>query len=386
MPEPVVELLTRLVAFDTTSTKPNRACIDFIRDYLASHGVKSDIVANADGTKACLWATIGPQEGQGGIVLAGHSDVVPVEGQNWRSDPFTLTERDGNLYGRGSCDMKAFIACALAMVPELTKHKLDKPVHLAFTHDEETDMSGAARLSDYLRARNVKPSWVWIGEPTLLKMIDSHKGVALFQTAITGVPGHSGQPDKGLNAIDLGTTFMSIIQRAAQAKKNKPFSPSRFDPPYTTFNLGIVEGGTAENIIAEHCQVDWQVRAHPGDDLALTLADIQQKTMEEVTPRFKAFAPKAGIKTCTCFNIPPLMPTEGNPGITALGALTGNQQPEAVSFATEGGFFQKLGTHVVVCGPGSIEQAHKADEFVSRSQLAACIDLMRQVLLCSGPA
>jgi acetylornithine deacetylase len=384
-PKDVESLLAKLVSFDTTSSKSNRACIDFIRDYLASYKITSEIIESDDSSKACLWATIGASD-KPGIVLAGHSDTVPVEGQNWTSDPFMLTERGGKLYGRGSCDMKAFIACTLAIVPELVGQKLARPVHLAFTHDEETDMAGAIRLTDHMRKLNVKPEWVWIGEPTSLRMIDQHKGVALFVTDITGVPGHSGKPDKGLSAIELGTQFMDIVLQAAQSKKEKPFAPSRFEPPYTTFNLGIVKGGTAENIIAEHFQIQWQARAHPGDDLAATLADIDSKAQSKFKPRFAAFAPHAGMKTCTCFDIPPLMPTEGNPGEKILGRLTGNPTTEAVSFATEGGFFQKLGTHVLICGPGSIDQAHKADEYVEKSQLSACVDLLRQVLLSSGAA
>lgn len=381
----VEKILAQLVGFDTTSSKSNRACIDFIAAYLHSHGVQSEIIASDDGSKACLWATIGASD-KPGIVLAGHSDTVPVEGQNWTSDPFMLTERNGKLYGRGSCDMKAFIACTLAVVPELIGKKLERPVHLAFTHDEETDMSGAIRLTEHMQKLGIKPVWVWIGEPTLLHMIDQHKGVALFTTDITGVPGHSGTPDKGLNAIELGTQFMDIILQTAQSKKEKPFANSRMNPPYTTFNLGIVKGGTAENIIAEHFQIQWQSRAHPGDDLDATVADIDAKAQQKFRSRFAAFAPHAGMKTCTCFDIPPFMPTGNNPGQKILGQLTGRTDTQAVSFATEAGFFQKLGTHVLVCGPGSIDQAHKADEFVEKSQLTACVDLIRQVLLSSGAA
>ncbi len=378
------KILAKLVDFDTTSSRSNRALIDFIRDYLKGFGIDSEVIASDDGAKACLWATIASDNKKPGIVLAGHTDTVPVEGQNWTSDPFTLTERDGKFFGRGSCDMKAFIACALSLVPELVKQKLPQPVHLAFTHDEETDMSGAAKLADFMRAKNIKPEWVWIGEPTLLSIIDSHKGVALFTTDITGVPGHSGQPAKGISAIELGVEFMNVLLRMADAKKSKPYIGSRFDPSYTTFNLGIVKGGTAENIIAEHCRIEWQARAHPGDDLDATVSQIDAEAQAKLKPRFAAFAPRAGMKTCTCFDIPPLMPTANNPGQKILGKLTGRDETQAVSFATEAGFFQKLGAHVVVCGPGSIDQAHKADEFVEKSQLSACVDLIRQVLLSSG--
>jgi len=390
MSETVQTLLAKLVAFNTTSSRPNQDCIDFIRDYLAGHGVTSDIIAGAEPGKACLWATILPNDpaarAKPGIVLAGHSDTVPVEGQDWQSDPFTLTERGGKLYARGSCDMKGFIACALAAVPDLVKGRLAQPVYLAFTHDEETDMSGAQSLTSYLRQKELVPHWVWIGEPTELRIIDSHKGVAMFSTDLTGVPGHSSQPDQGLNAIELGVDFMQILRQAAHDKQAKPFVNSRFDPPYTTFNIGIIKGGTAENIIAEHCRIDWQTRAHPGDDLDATLAQIDATARRQLAPRFQAFAPRAGMTTCTCFNIPPLLPTEHNIGAATLGRLTGHTERQAVSFATEAGFFQKLNTHVVICGPGSIAQAHKADEFVEKSQLIACVDLILRILLCSAPA
>jgi acetylornithine deacetylase len=378
VPDPQ-ELLAKLVAFDTTSRNSNRACIDFIRDYLDGFKIKSEIVADSDGKKACLFATLGPAEGSG-VVLAGHSDTVPVDGQNWSSDPFKLTERDGKLYARGSCDMKGFIACALSVAGEYAQKPLRKPLHLAFTYDEETSMEGAIRLTDFMRSRGIKPEWVWIGEPTELAMIDSHKGVAAFTTSFTGIAGHSGQPDLGLNAIELGTRFMDIIGRVAEARRKKPWPHSRFAPPYTTFNLGKVSGGTAENIIAEHCDILWQTRAHPGDDLDATLAEIDRMAESEIGPRIAAFAPRAHMKTCTCFKIPPLMPSKDNPGQAVLGRLTGRMETGAVSFATEAGFFQQLGTGVIVCGPGSIDQAHQANEYVEKSQLAAGSDLIRRML------
>lgn len=382
----VIQILEKLIAFDTTSVKSNRACIDFIRDYLDRHGVKSEIIVGKEDGRACLWATIGP-DNVPGIVLAGHTDTVPVEGQEWSSDPFTLTERDGKLFGRGTCDMKGFIACALTILPELIKAKLTRPVHFAFTHDEESNMSGAANLTDFMRERGIKPEWVWIGEPTEHKIIDSHKGVAAFETHITGVPVHSGKPDLGLNAIELGHGFISILFDEAAKKRAKPFAPSRFDPAFTTINLGTVKGGTAENITAEHWELVWQTRQHPGDNHEAMLADIERRAQEILAPRFGAFKaeyPKIGCRTCTCFNIPPFLPTANNPGQKVLSGHTGNTGTEAVSFATEAGFFQKLGTHVVVCGPGSIDQAHKRDEYVEMTQLVSCVDLMRSVLLSSA--
>lgn len=383
-----IEILRNLVAFDTTSRNPNRACIDFIRDYLRQCGVRSEIVAGAEDGKACLFATIGDVT-KPGVVLAGHTDTVPVDGQSWGSDPFTLTERDGKLYGRGTCDMKGFIACVLSIVSNLVKAELTKPIHLAFTHDEEVSMAGAANLTDFMRAEGIKPEWVWIGEPTEHKIIDSHKGVAAFETNITGVPVHSGKPHLGLNAIELGHDFMSILLAAADEKRKHPFPASRFDPPYTTINLGTVKGGSAENITAEHWQLFWQTRTHPGDDHDAMVQGIEQRAAQRLQPRFEKFKanhPHVGCTSCSIFNIPPLMPTANNPGQKMLAKFTGKSQTEAVSFGTEAGFFQKLGTHVVVCGPGSIDQAHTADEYIDIAEMRYCVDLLRKVLLPFAPS
>jgi acetylornithine deacetylase len=384
-----IEILTRLVGFDTTSRNANRACIDYIRTLLEDCGVASEIITGEEPGKACLFATIGVMDVPG-IVLAGHSDTVPVDGQNWSSDPFTLTERAGKLFGRGTCDMKGFIAAALAMVPELVAAakagKLAQPVHLAFTHDEESDMRGAVHLTDFMRRKGVKLAWVWIGEPTLHRVVDSNKGVAAFKTRITGVSGHSGKPDRGLNAIELGHAFESVLLDMAQDKRANPFQPSRFDPPYTTINLGTVAGGTAENIIAGQWELLWQTRPHPGDDHDALLAEIERRAATALAPRFRAFAadnPDVGCNTCACFNIPPLLPTADNPGQRTLARATGNAETGAVSYGTEGGFFQRLGAAVVVCGPGSIDQAHKPDEYVEIAQLTECVDLMHSVLLPS---
>ena len=380
LPEHLETLFAKLISFDTTSRNPNRACIDFIRNDLDALGVTTDILPSDDGTKACLWATVGASDNPG-IVLAGHTDVVPVDGQDWTSDPFTLTQRDDKFFARGACDMKGFIATALATARDLVGKALPQPVHFAFTYDEEISMIGAARLTEYLRDRHVKPSWVWVGEPTELKIIDQHKGVAAYRTNITGISGHSGTPDLGLNAIDVAHDFMGILRAVASERRAQPFVPSRFDPSYTTMNLGIVQGGTAENIIAEHCEVLWQLRAHPGDTAAAFVSTVEERGAQLVQPRFSKFAPRAGMKICTCFDIPPLMPTPNNKGEKAIADATGQQGTEAVSFGTEAGFYQSLGADVVVCGPGSIHQAHQPDEFIALDQLARCAALMHKILL-----
>jgi acetylornithine deacetylase len=308
--------------------------------------------------------------------------VVPVTGQTWTADPFKLDERDGRLYARGAADMKGFIACALAFAEEFVARKAPGCFHIALTHDEETDMSGAMRLTDYLSAQGVVPAWIWIGEPTGHKIVTQHKGVAAFQTRITGVPGHSSQPDRGLNAIELGGAYMRFVQAAAEARRRAPISPSPFDPPYTTFNLGKVSGGTAENIIAENFDLLWQVRVHPGERAADIAAAVDAEARAAFAARFAAF-PQTGFTTRACFDIPPFLATADNPGEKALKSCLHCAESTAVGFATEAGIFQKLGAAAVICGPGFIEQAHQGDEFVDKNQLAACVDLMRGVLLSS---
>lgn len=380
----VQEILAQLVGFDTTSRNANRVLIDFIRDYLDGFGVASTLIPGKEEGKSCLWATIGASD-KSGIALAGHTDVVPVDGQKWSSDPFTLTERDDKLYARGAADMKGFIAAALAFVPEFLAANTGGCFHLALTCDEETDMSGAMRLTDALAAQEFKPEWIWIGEPTGLSIVNQHKGVSAYSTRITGKSGHSGQPGKGLNAIELGAHFMNIVMEAAQRKKEKPFSISRFDPPYTTFNLGIVSGGTAENIIAENCELLWQVRTHPGERAQDVLAEIEACARHAFAPRFAAFKPHAGMEICACFDIPSFLAMPDNPGEKTLKRLLKCDETHAVGFATEAGIFQKLGAGAVVCGPGFIEQAHQPDEYIDKKQLSACVDLMRAVLLSSSP-
>jgi acetylornithine deacetylase len=317
--------------------------------------------------------------------LAGHTDTVPVDGQKWDSDPFVMAERDGKLFGRGTADMKGFIACALAFVPEFLSENKGDCFHIALTHDEETDMSGAANLVHQLHAHQVKPEWVWIGEPTGMSIVNQHKGVAAYRTRLTGVSGHSGKPAKGLNAIELGAQFINTIIEAATRKKANPFLPSSFDPAYTTFNLGVIAGGTAENIIAEHCEVLWQVRAHPGDMARDVVDEINQKARASMNSRFAAFAPQAGIETCTCFDIPPFLATAHNIGEKTLKRALKCDETHAVGFGTEAGIFQKLGADAIVCGPGFIDQAHQPNEFIDKKQLSACVDLLRAVLLSSPP-
>jgi acetylornithine deacetylase len=378
------EILAKLVGFDTTSRNPNRACIDYCRDYLKACGVESEIIPGDDDGKVCLWATVGHSD-KAGVVLAAHTDVVPVDEQSWISDPFALTERDGKLFGRGSADMKGFIACALATVPEFLETNRNISFHFALTYDEETTMSGAKSLTEALSARGIEPAWVWIGEPSSLGIIDEHKGYALYRTGLKGVTGHSCSPDNGLNAIDMARQLMNDIAAVAQKRKENPFANSRFAPPYTTFNFSTIKGGTAENIIAENCELLWGTRAHPGDSAAAVLAEVESCAGRLLSsPKLAAF-PQAKIETHPVKDSPPFDGTRDNLGTTILQNALKTDRTQAAGYATEAGLYQKLGAPVVICGPGSMAQAHQPNEFIEKNQLASCVDLMRKVLLSSSP-
>lgn len=397
--ERAVEILGALVAFDTTSSlspdiaRSNLALIRYVREFLRAIGLESEIVQNPKSSgKSCLWATIGPDAKEGGIVLAGHTDVVPVQRERWESDPFTLTERDGKLYGRGSCDMKAFIACAMAFLESLAQRRmidsLKIPLHLALTYDEEITMEGAERLTEWLRGRDVRPAWVWIGEPTGMCVVDAHKGVAEYRATIIGKACHAGLPHLGLSAIACACDLTRAVAEQERRKMEAPFENSRFLPPYTTFNVGRIQGGQASNIVAGSCKVAWQIRVHPGDETA----QIQRQRIEaEVNGKWSELFgkfPGTKMETSVVCDIPPLEPSPDNPATKALWEMLGGE-PQAVSFATEGGIFQKIGapmkTPVVICGPGDIAVAHTDHEHVTREQLALCLNAMDRALGPSFP-
>lgn len=382
MPLTIEDLLARLVGFDTTSRHPNSLCIEFIRDYLNGLGVTSEVIAGGKEGKACLFATVGEAD-RAEAMLAAHTDVVPVDGQAWASDPFALTERDGKLFGRGSADMKGFIACALAFVPQFLAAKSGKGFHLALTFDEEVYMWGAKRLTEHLKAKQFKPQWIWIGEPTGFNLVAQHKGSVVYSTRFTGVAGHSGQPQKGLNAIEMASSMIDVLLDMARQRKARPYAGSMFDPPYSTINLGTIAGGTAENIIAGKCELVWQLRIHPGERAADLLAEADARTREALAPRLAAF-PAARMDTETFFDMPPFEAAADNRAVKALSTALETAEIHAVNFATEACVYQELCPDVAVCGPGSIEQAHQPDEFIDKTQLKRCVDLMGRVLLSSS--
>lgn len=371
-------MIERLVGFPTVSSETNLDLIEFVRGYLAGHGIESRLTHDDSGRKANLFATIGPDRA-GGVVLSGHTDVVPVAGQPWTSDPFTLTRRGDKLYGRGSSDMKSFIAIALALVPEFKAAGLRRPIHLALSYDEEVGCAGAPRMLKDIADNLPLPAMAIIGEPTSMQLANRHKGNVSSRTVFTGRDGHSSAPHRGCNAIFAAAEFIAWLSRlAAEFREQGPFDDS-FEPPCTTINVGQIAGGTAFNIIARRCELVWEVRPLPGVDPDQIVARAQAFLQEDLLPRMRGQAEEATIETTPLCFVPPLTPQTDSPAEALIRSLTGVNAAIGVAFGTEGGQFQRTGIPAVVFGPGSIQQAHKPDEFIEIAQVEACIAFLRKL-------
>jgi acetylornithine deacetylase len=367
----VQDLLARLVAFDTTSAKSNLALIVFVEDHLKGHGIASTLVPSPDGTKADLFATIGP-EGQGGVGLSGHSDCVPVAGQRWTSDPFSLTERDGKLYGRGTCDMKGFLACVLASVPLFKARNLEEPVHIIISYDEEVGCTGVRPLIARLGHDLPRPRAVIVGEPTGMAVIDAHKRIDAYRTRVTGREAHSSMPGLGVNAITAAAALIGELERLGADIATKQNDP-RFEPPYSTVFVGTIEGGTAHNIVPKDCEFQWQVRGLPSAAPAEVPRDLTDFAKTALLPRMRQAAKEAGIETETEGSVPAFVAAPASGAVALALQLTGAEETQAVSYTTEAGLFEQAGCPSVICGPGNIAQAHAADEYVSVAQLDSCM-------------
>ncbi|MBT4486317.1 MAG: acetylornithine deacetylase [Rhodospirillaceae bacterium] len=372
------EMIDRLVAFDTTSRESNLGLIHFVRDYLADHGVESTLIHDKSGAKANLFATVGPMI-DGGVVLSGHTDVVPVDGQDWSTDPFLVTERDGRLYGRGTADMKSFIAIALALVPDMVARGLSLPIHFALSYDEEVGCLGAPDLSRHLQGLPCRPQALIVGEPTEMKVVNAHKGCCAIRTIVTGLEGHSSETHKGVNSIFAAAKLVNYLSDRADELQTSNVNP-RFDPPYTTIQVGTIQGGTAGNIIPKETTFWWEYRALPDVDGPSIVTDFRAFAEAEVLPRMRKTHPEADIKIDVRGEVIPLLPEDGSPAETLVLALTGSNQTYAVSYGTEAGIFQKDGVASVICGPGSISVAHRPDEYIEISQVEACTDLMHKLI------
>ncbi len=371
-------LLGRLVAFETVSDRSNLALVDFVEDYLRRLGVPTARAPNASGDKAALVATIGPAV-DGGYALSGHTDVVPVEGQPWSGDPFTLREIGGKLFARGACDMKGFDAAILAMVPVFQAAKLKRPIHLLLSYDEETTCRGSLDIIARFGKDLPRPSLVIVGEPTMMAVADAHKGVATFQTTVRGVEAHSAHPRLGANAISAACEIVAEIDRLGRGFEAPHKQDARFDPPYSTFHVGMIHGGTARNILARECVFHWEFRGLPNLASAAALAMVQEFVESAALPRLRRYVESPTIETLMEVDVPGLAAEVGSLAATRALALTRSNRTVAVSFATEAGHFQLAGLPTIVCGPGSIEQAHKPDEFLAVDQLQACLDFLARL-------
>jgi len=376
--EKTKEILAELVAFPTVSADSNLELIGFASNLLTDLGARTSVSFDPSGTKANLFATLGP-EGDGGIVLSGHTDVVPVDGQDWTSDPFVLDEREGRLYGRGTCDMKGFIACCLATAPFFAKARLKRPLHFAFTYDEEIGCFGARVLLEELKKAGVRHSVAIIGEPTSMRVIEAHKGCYEYTTEFHGVEGHGSNPEAGVNAVEYAVRYVVRLMELAGQLKTRAPATNRFSPPWTTLQIGRIAGGVAHNVIAGHCTVDWEMRPVQSSDADFVKSNIGAYVEETLKPAMKASFPQADIVTRTIGEVEGLEPVPDSEARRLVSELTGAQDAEAVAFGTEAGLFQKAGISSVICGPGSIEQAHKADEFVALGQLQACLGMLERL-------
>lgn len=364
-------LLARLVGFATVSRDSNLELIGFIRDYLAELGVESKLFHNPEGTKANLFATIGPRN-VGGVVLSGHTDVVPVDGQAWTVEPFVLSERDGRLYGRGTADMKGFIASVLATVPAFLAQSLHMPVHLAFSYDEEVGCLGVRSMLAALEQRPHKPRLCLIGEPTQLKPVLGHKGKLAMRCQVQGAACHSAYAPYGVNAIEYAAKLIGKLGDIGDALALPAHHDARFDPPFSTVQTGVIKGGRALNIVPAECEFDFEVRALPGFEAQAVADQLQTYAEAELLPRMRKVNAASDIRLQPLSAYPGLATSADSEAARLVALLSGTDEFGTVAFGTEGGLFDQAGIPTVVCGPGSMDQGHKPDEFVSVEQLREC--------------
>lgn len=374
------DLLETLVAFDTTSRESNLQLIEFVRDYLASFDVPCELIYNEQRSKANLFATIGPAD-KPGIVLSGHTDVVPVDGQPWTVAPFELTEHDGKLFGRGTADMKGYISCVLALVPSLVNASLRRPVHIALSYDEEIGCLGVRSLLAALEQWPVKPMLCIIGEPTELKPVLGHKGKLAMRCDIQGHACHSAYAPLGVNAIEYAAELIGELGRIGNRLKAPEHRDARFDPPFSTVQTGVIGGGKALNIVPADCRFDFEIRALPSHDPSDVARELKTYAEQQVLPRMRAVSEQSEIRFSELSAYPGLVTDAHSEAAELIAAFCGSRAFGTVAFGTEGGLFDAAGIPTVVCGPGSMDQGHKPDEFVSLEQLDGCDAMLQRMLL-----
>ena len=370
-----VETLRRLVAYPTVSSESNLAIIADIAAVLEGYGASVEVFHDSSDTKANLFATLGPDK-PGGLVLSGHTDVVPVVDQAWSSDPFQLREEGDLLFGRGTCDMKGFIAATLVMAKRFAALDLERPIHFAFTHDEEVGCIGARALVPALQKRGIAPAMAVIGEPTDMRVIDGHKGCCEYTVRFEGKEGHGSNPDAGVNAAEFAARYAARLLALREDLIARSPPDSAFQPPWTTLNIGRINGGSAHNVIAGKAEIDWEMRPVQKGDAEFVKDVMGEYVQDVLLPSMQALSSDAKVETEVIGEVAGLIPADANQTRDIVMALTGANGADLVPFGTEAGLFQEMGLDVVVCGPGSIEQAHKPDEYVSRTQLQRCLDML----------
>lgn len=372
------EWLARLVAFDTTSRNSNLALVEAVEAWLDGLGVHSTRITSAEGTKANLLFSIGPDAG-GGVVLSAHTDVVPVDGQQWSSDPWTLSERSGRLYGRGAADMKGFIAAGLSRVPAMLAAGLKRPVHFALSYDEEVGLLGAPALIEAIMDNVRRPALVIVGEPTGMRVVDRHKGIMGLRTTVFGHEAHSSQTHLGISANIVATRLMSRIVEIADRLASAAPTANGFEPPHTTVTIGLIKGGTAPNILARECSFIWDIRSASPTE-ARAVYDEVDAYARQLESTMRARFPACGITTEVLSDVPPLTGAADVRARQLVSRLTGTSASEAASFVAEAGLFERAGLATVICGPGRIAQAHQPDEYIESSQLAAAESMMDRLI------
>jgi len=390
-PTQSIDWLTRLIGFDTVSRHSNLALIEDVKAYCEQLGLSVDLTFNEAKNKANLFVTVpagaNADDVNHGLVLSGHTDVVPVDGQDWTSEPFTATIRGDKLYGRGACDMKGFIACALTMLPQAVKlsnaGQLRRPLHLALSFDEEIGCLGAPLILADLKARGITPDYCIVGEPTNMAMVVAHKGIAVYRCRVHGKSAHSSLIAQGVNAISYASRLVGYVDTLAEelSTRNGALEDGDevFTVPYSTLSVGTIHGGTATNIVPNLCEFTFDYRNLPHMTQDDVLAPIQAK-IAELNAQMQARAPETGIELMQEESVPAMTDNDSAELQSLIAALTGDDERHKVAYATEGGQFTNAGIPTIICGPGSIEQAHKADEYVELNEIVRCDGFLQKLL------
>ena len=372
-----IKILTDLISFQTISGQDNNSLINYCDDILKKNGATSFKTYDDDKKRVNLFSTIKAKKtnGKTPIILSGHTDVVPVS-KGWSTDPFKATIKGDKLYGRGSCDMKGFIACALAYAPIFSKANLDRDIHFSFTFDEETACIGAPILIKELKKRGFTKGICIVGEPTNMKIIDAHKGAYEYTTYFEGLAGHSSQPHKGVSAVEYAARYVTKLIELRQKLKDRVPKDSIFTPPYSTLSIGGIFGGIAHNVIADKCHVKWETRPVIKEDAKFLNSELDKYVNEELLPAMKKVYPESNIKKEVIGEIIGFDRDKDSEACEFVSSITGDNSREVVSFGTEAGLFQEIGISTAVCGPGSIEQAHKIDEFIKLDEIHKCLNFL----------